>query len=116
MQNVVLADILQGKLDDPESSLQYNISTPSGERQAPPKTEDGTDTEEQQERPATYKGDGRLLDAENHVWATAVPAAHETDSFGTNSQLLVSLVAGDDNNSSWQGVYRDVLSKLNQSR
>lgn len=34
------------RADDPDSCLQYTVNTVSGERQAPPKTEDGTDTEE----------------------------------------------------------------------
>jgi hypothetical protein len=34
------------RADDPDSCLQYTVNTLSGERQAPPKTEDGTDTEE----------------------------------------------------------------------
>ena len=34
------------RADDPDSCLQYTVNALSGERQAPPKTEDGTDTEE----------------------------------------------------------------------
>lgn len=34
------------RADDPDSCLQCTVNTVSGERQAPPKTEDGTDTEE----------------------------------------------------------------------
>lgn len=34
------------RADDPDSCLQYTVNMLSGERQAPPKTEDGTDTEE----------------------------------------------------------------------
>lgn len=38
---------MQGnRADDPDSCLQYTVNAVSGERQAPPKTEDGTDTEE----------------------------------------------------------------------
>lgn len=34
------------RADDPDSCLQYTVNAVSGERQAPPKTEDGGDTEE----------------------------------------------------------------------
>lgn len=34
------------RTDDPDSCLQYTVNAVSGERAAPPKTEDGTDTEE----------------------------------------------------------------------
>lgn len=108
----------QGKPDVPESSLQYNISTPSGERQAPPKTEDGTDTEESQETPAqmccrdsNVAVTGHQPAADDHGWGMVAPVAHDMDSCIMNKRLSASWFATSANNNSWQGVYKDVVNK-----
>lgn len=117
---------IQGKPDDPEGMLPYSAVVPSGERQAPPKTEDGTDTEDQQGGQvlrrfllgAPTASNQAAYASEFHSTSSTPGTAEEFGGRSSDANLIAptSLQAVACENSSWQEVYSDVLQKLHQSR
>ncbi|WIA08827.1 hypothetical protein OEZ85_008249 [Tetradesmus obliquus] len=108
--------------DEPDASLQFTVSTPSGERQAPPKTEDGTDTEDLERvhaalnspiqvyvRSSNTLAAGRQGDAAGWPSSAAdVAGAGMSDAGGEAGQQAES--------GSWQGLYQGMLGKLSNSQ
>lgn len=118
--------------DEPDSGLQFTVCTPSGERQAPPKTEDGTDTEDLER---AHGPDGSLIQVYVRSHSSlamcgrtaealrpgpvlqAVPAAVLTTSSEASTEAAAQPeAAGTAGQASWQGLYQDMIGKLNKSQ
>jgi hypothetical protein len=109
--------------DEPDASLQFTVSTPSGERQAPPKTEDGTDTEDLERVHAALNSPIQVyVRSSNNLAAGRQPDAagwpsSVADVACTGMSDASGEAAGTQAESgSWQGLYQGMLGKLNKSQ
>jgi hypothetical protein len=107
--------------DEPDASLQFTVSTPSGERQAPPKTEDGTDTEDLERVHAAlhshiqvYVRSSSNLAAGRQPDAAGWPGGAADVACTGTSDGSCEAAGNQADSASWQGLYQGMLGKLSK--